>query len=197
MREQNQGEESLPAPESTETDATTPDQDPDSVVHNSEAVVAEEVTELSVEEILRQERDQFEERWLRSVAELDNYRKRTRKELQDVRRFAAADVIRGLLEVLDNLERAVQAIQSGDAAADVDNIQAGILMVSQQLESVLAEQGLQKIEAENAEFDPRLHEAIQQVEVEGVPSGQITEVVQTGYLLHDLVLRPSRVVVAK
>jgi molecular chaperone GrpE len=196
MLEQNQSEEPQPTQESTDTDATSPDQGLDKS-EQSDAEALDVAPELSVEDVLRQERDQFEERWLRSVAELDNFRKRTRKELQDVRRFAVAEVMRGLLEVLDNLKRALQAFQSNGENNDADNIQAGILMVSQQLKDALTEHGMQEIEAENTEFDPRLHEAIQQVEVEGVPSGQVTEVVQTGYLLNDLVLRPSRVIVAK
>jgi len=152
----------------------------------------------SLEERLRQERDQFEERWLRTAAELDNYRKRMQKELQDVRRFTLADLMRKLLEVVDNLERALQFfLTEGDRDIDPEAIHTGIAMVHQHLQEILAEQGVQIIEAENAEFDPRLHEAIQQMTVAGVPTGQIAEVVQTGYKLDDLVLRPSRVIVAE
>lgn len=201
MREQNQPEEPRPEPavndqEATETAEDLTTQDPDRAIEAAKDALVEEL-ELSVEDALRQERDDFEERWLRSVAELDNYRKRTRRELQETRRFAVADVMRDLLEVLDNLERALQAFTSEEDETDTDRIQTGVQMVSQQLKDVLAAHGMQKIDAEQAEFDPRLHEAIQQMEVEGVPSGQIAEVIQTGYLLGDLVLRPSRVIVAK
>jgi len=166
---------------------------------DSQAVMdeTEPETERASEDIIRQERDEFEERWLRSAAELDNFRKRTRRELTDARRFAVADLMRDLLEVLDNFERAMQSLQTSSNGEDVENIQAGIQLVYQRMKDILAEQGLRKIEALDQEFDPSLHEAIQQMEKEDYATGQIVEVVQTGYKLHDMVLRPSRVIVAK
>jgi molecular chaperone GrpE len=149
-------------------------------------------------EILRQERDDFQERWLRSIAELDNLHKRQRRELSENRLFAVADFVRPLLEVLDDFERALQSMEmAGNAKQELQDFQAGVQLIHQRFLGILKEQGLQRIEALGQPFDPNLHEAIQQVEVDGVPAGQITEVVQNGYKLHDRLLRPSRVVVAK
>ncbi len=183
-------------------DEQDPDQDSDldTAVETQDAAEQETVAaeELSPLEIMRQERDLYEDRWLRSVAELENYRKRIRRELDDTRRFSVADIMRDLLELLDDFERALQSMRDRDGEkSDLDSIQAGVELTHQRLRDVLTRQGLRRIEAMDQEFDPSLHEAIQQVEKEGTTSGQIVEVVQTGYMLHDMVLRPSRVVVAK
>jgi len=152
----------------------------------------------SPEEILRRERDEFEERWLRSVAELDNFRKRSRRGLDEGRRLAVADLLRDLLEVLDDFERALQSLAgvNGEEPAS-PQILAGVELMHRRFVDILAARGLQKIEAVGEEFDPAFHEAIQQLAVEGTPAGQIVEVVQEGYLMHGMVLRPCRVVVAK
>lgn len=159
---------------------------------------AEPLPEPSPEELLQKERDEYHDRWLRSVAELDNYRKRTRREVADARRFTLADLLRSLLEVIDNFERALTSLsEENEAERDLAGFQAGVAMIYQRFQEILLAQGLNRIEALDQEFDPNLHEAIQQVEKEGVPAGRIIDVLQTGYLLDDLVLRPSRVVIAK
>jgi molecular chaperone GrpE len=163
-----------------------------------EAAAAPPEAELSLEEQLRRERDDYQDRWLRAMAELDNYRKRSRRELEDVRRFAVADFLRSLLEVLDNFERALQVLDGQVAAeGNAEGLRQGVELIHQRFQEILRDGGLSQIEAEGIEFDPALHEAIQQVEQEGVPAGTIVGVVQPGYKLHDLVLRPSRVIVAK
>ncbi|MFH1841804.1 MAG: nucleotide exchange factor GrpE, partial [bacterium] len=147
---------------------------------------------------LTRERDSLQERWLRTRAELDNFRKRSRRELIETRRFAKADVLRSLLEIFDNFERARRVIQeNGRVQQDLNGYRAGIELIYQQFQEILAEQGLSRIEALGEEFDPNQHEAVQQLEQEGAEAGQVIEVVQTGYKLDDLVLRPSRVIVAK
>ncbi len=154
--------------------------------------------ELPREEQLSRERDEYRDRWLRAVAELDNYRKRSRRELEDVRRFAVADFLRSLLEVLDNFERALQALDGQVMAeGNAEGVRQGVELIHQRFQEILRDGGLSRIEAEGVEFDPALHEAIQQVEQEGVSAGTIVRVVQPGYKLHDLVLRPSRVIVAR
>ncbi len=157
---------------------------------------AEPETPSELEATLR-ERDELRDRWLRTAAELDNYRKRTRKELEDVRTLAVAGLLRDLLEILDNFERAVIAMrESSGQEGELDNWRNGVALIHQRFRDILLAQGLERIEADGAEFDPSLHEAILQVEKEGVAPGQITEVVQPGYRLRDLVIRPCRVIVA-
>jgi molecular chaperone GrpE len=168
------------------------------------AAVAEtaETPEPSLEDLLRSERDEFQDRWLRLVAEMDNLRKRTRREVEDARRFGLADVIRPLLEVHDNFERALQAAADTAGAADTDaalsSLRAGVEMVAQSLRQALFDQGVREIEAAGRDFDPAVHEAVaQQPAPAGVESGVVLQVVQKGYVLDDLVLRPARVIVAQ
>lgn len=149
-------------------------------------------------ERLRLERDELKERWLRAAAELDNFRKRTRKEIEDVRVYAVAGLLRDLLEILDNFERAVISLgESAGQEGELDSLRNGVGLIHQRFRDILMSQGLERIEAAGTEFDPALHEAILQVEKEGTAPGQIAEVVQPGYRLKDLVIRPCRVIVAK
>lgn len=153
---------------------------------------------LSVEEQLRRERDELKERWLRTAAELENFRKRTRRELEDARVHAVAGLLRDLLEVLDNFERATISMQNPSLGeVDLQTIKDGVALIHQRFREIVLAQGLERIEAEGVEFNPALHEAILQVEQEGVAPGQIAEVVQPGYRLRNLVIRPARVIVAK
>jgi molecular chaperone GrpE len=146
--------------------------------------------------ICRQERDEFQDRWLRALAELDNQRKRARRELEEQRRLAVADLVRGLLDVLDDFERAAAMAPEPDGEEPA-GFRAGVELIHQRLRQLLGERGLSRIEAVGQEFDPNLHEAIGQIELEGVPSGQIVEVLRPGYIWQDLVIRPSMVMVAK
>jgi molecular chaperone GrpE len=190
-------ENAAPADESEQVTTDVPQEEAAGTAEPEESPAAVEA-ELSREEQLLRERDEYKDRWLRAVAELDNYRKRSRRELEDVRRFAVADFLRSLLEVLDNFERALQALD-GQVAAEwnAEGVRQGVELIHQRFQEILRDGGLSRIEAEGVEFDPALHEAIQQVEQEGVAAGTIVRVVQPGYKLHDLVLRPSRVIVAK
>ena len=159
---------------------------------------AGEAAAPSAEDLLRAERDDFQDRWLRTAAELENFRKRSRREVEDARRFAVADLLRALLEVLDDLDRALKAAGDDEGGRpEGDGLRRGVELIHQRFAGVLRDCGVSRIEAEAAEFDPAVHEAIQQVEQEGVASGTVVGVVQEGYRLHDLVLRPSRVIVAK
>ena len=156
------------------------------------------IAEATPEERLQTERDEFEDRWLRAVAELDNLRKRTRREVADSRRFAVADLLRQFMEIQDDLLRALSSLSVGDEDSDTArDFQAGFELIALRFETLLKERGVQKIEAEGLEFDPQHHEAVAQIEQDGVPAGQIIEVVQEGYQLDDFVLRPARVIVAK
>jgi len=122
-----------------------------------------EADEPTPEERLRAERDEFESKWLRVVAELDNVRKRNRRELGDTRRFAQADVLRSFLEVLDNFDR---ALQSTGEAADTeagDAFREGVDLIHQTFRGVIRDKGAEPIVALDAEFDPNVHEAISQM----------------------------------
>jgi molecular chaperone GrpE len=137
------------------------------------------------------ERDQYLDALQRLKAEFDNYRKRTERDRQAVVEGAQREVVRGLLPVMDNLERAVAAL--GDRGGE---ILSGLEMVRGQLAGLLAGHGVQEIAAHGEAFDPNVHEAVAQVPSAEHAGGAVVEVIEKGYRISDHVLRPSRVVVA-
>jgi molecular chaperone GrpE len=149
----------------------------------------------SAEDLLRRERDEFQDKWLRTLAELDNMRKRSRRDIDDARRFAKADALRGVLDVLDNLERALQSYGGAADTGAPDAFREGIELIRQRLRAVLQDQGVTPIEALGLHLDPLVHEAVGQLPREGSESGTIIEVAQAGWRLGDLVLRPARVII--
>jgi molecular chaperone GrpE len=136
------------------------------------------------------ERDEFKDLALRAKADFENYRKRADKRVAETRGVAVAGVLRELLPVVDNLDRAIEASGGGEALIE------GVRLVHADLHSILDRIGLTAIDPTGEAFDPALHEAISQAPVEGVAQGTIIEVVQKGFMLGDSVVRPARVVVA-
>ena len=134
-----------------------------------------------------------EARVLRAQADLENFRKRVRRDMDEERRYAALPFIRDLLPAIDNLGRAMDSMGDGSDAA---NYRAGIEMVSQQFLQILAQHGCQPIEPVNQAFDPMWHEAIGREQKSDAPAGTVVRVEQTGYRLHDRVVRPAYVVVS-
>lgn len=126
----------------------------------------------------------------RLQADFDNYRKRVKAEKQEWTTMAVCELVKDLLPVIDNLERAKAAEGS------LESLVAGVDLVYRQLYSILEKQGLRVIEACGAGFDPNCHHAIMQVEC-GEPENTVVEELQKGYKLHERVLRPSMVKVAK
>jgi len=145
---------------------------------------------------LRDELDELNTKWLRALADLENYKKRVERDRTRWRREAKEEVILPLLEVLDNFERAV-ACDVPNAPGPDDPYRQGVEMILKHLRAVLEAQGVEPIEACGAQFDPNLHEAVQQVESDEHSSNEIVEELQKGYTMDDRLLRCSRVVVAK
>ena len=137
---------------------------------------------------------ELQERVLRVQAELENFRKRSRREYDEAQRYREIDVLRDLLPVLDNVLRAIEAAEK---TADVESLRSGFRMTAQQLEKLLGSHGCQTIETDGAAFDPAVHDAILQQEVPGVAAGTIVGTASRGYKLHDRVVRPALVIVAK
>ena len=133
------------------------------------------------------------ERTLRVQAELENYRKRAQREMADERKFAIIPLVRDLLPVVDNLERAIEAAQQSPESAGLLD---GVKMVAGQLTAALAQHQCVRIEAEGAQFDPNVHQAIGQEPSEKYPAGTVSRAFQAGYKLHDRVIRPSQVFVS-
>lgn len=137
------------------------------------------------------ELEELKDRYLRVCAEFDNYRKRTAREIKEIRETATEHLIKDLLPVLDNFERALQHIPDPE-----DAFASGIRMVFSQLKDALVARGLLPIEAIGQPFDPNVHEALAQIESEQ-PEGTVVQEYQKGYLLGKRVLRPAKVVVSK
>ena len=158
---------------------------------------SEDTVEPDPLEAMRAERDAFQEKWLRAVAEMENVRKRARRDVQDGRRFALADLLRPLLDVHDNFERALQSLPANEDTADDASLREGVDLIFQKFRSVLKDRGVESIPALEKEFDPKIHEAVGQLPREGVEAGIVIEIVQPGFTLGgDFVLRPARVIVA-
>lgn len=134
------------------------------------------------------------DRYLRAVADLENFRRRTVREKDELRQFAAGGVLEDLLPVMDNLSLALTAAKQ--PGADLKNLASGVEMVLTQLKSALAGHGLKEISPAGQPFDANLHESISAQPSAEVPEGNVTTVVRTGYSLNGRLLRPASVVVS-
>ena len=153
---------------------------------------AEDLPPLDEVTALRAERDALHDQLLRLAAEFDNYRKRSAREWQEQRKRAAADVLRELLEIADNLER---ALASG--GKDADGLRRGVELIHQQLMALFQRAGVEPFVPVGELLDPSQHEAVRVVDADAVPSQHVVDVVQPGYRLHGQVLRPARVTVSR
>ena len=140
------------------------------------------------------EASRMKDAWLRSAADFDNFRKRTRREIEDARASEREDLLKHLLPVFDNLER---AIQSAQRSTDVKAVADGLSMVIRQFVDVLGRRGITRVPTVGQPFDPAMHEAIQQVETEEHAAGTVIAEVQPGYMQGQRLMRPAMVVVAK
>ncbi|NNB94822.1 nucleotide exchange factor GrpE [Corallococcus exiguus] len=136
----------------------------------------------------------FQDRAIRSAADLENYRKRAQKEKEDVQKFGVEKLLKDLLPVVDNMDRALDAASK---SPDFDSFQKGVAMTRKSFEDSLARHGVKGFSAKGQPFDPRLHEAIQQVESADVPAGHVLFEVTRGFHLNDRLVRPAMVVVAR
>ena len=171
-------EHELPAAESGEAPA--------------EVKVPAEAGAVSEIEKVRAERDALLDRLARLQAEFDNARKRAVREQQEFREFAAADVIKNILPILDSLERALKA-----PAGDAGDFRSGVELIYRQFQDALQKIGVQPIAATGQPFDPRVHEAIEMVDTTKVPDHQVIDELQRGYKYKDRLLRPAMVRVAR
>jgi molecular chaperone GrpE len=147
---------------------------------------------------LTRERDELRDRLLRTAAEFDNYRKRTDRERRELAEYAAADLIRDLLPVVDDLERALSApVEPGPGADRVATYRDGIGLIHRQLLDVLKRRGVEALDVIGKPFDPQWHEALAQEPASGRPDGEVTAEIRRGYRLGQRLLRPALVKVAQ
>lgn len=147
---------------------------------------------------LETERQKLKDELLRALAESENVRRRAERAVEDERKYGAAKFARDMLGVADNLRRALQA---GTEAAKTDPAAAAILegvtLTEKELLGALERHGVRKLDPKGERFNPHLHQAIAEVPGTGQVSGTIIEVVQQGYMIHDRILRPAMVAVAR
>ena len=142
---------------------------------------------------LKTERDAFYDRLLRKTAEFDNYRRRVERERREQSDQAVTDLLLELLQVVDDFDLALK-IEAGDGAA---GYKRGIELIHAKLHDLLRKQGLKPIDALGADFDPNLHQAVMHEESPEHREGEVIGELQKGYMLHDRLLRPAMVKVAK
>lgn len=143
--------------------------------------------ERRIEE-LEAERDEFKEKYLRKVADLDNLRKRKQEEQEKQQKYANKNLLEDLLEIVDNFDRALDSMEfeSGE-------VEDGIRMIRQQLDDLLDRYNVERIDAAGQRFDPNYHEGMMQEVRDDLDEREVLEVFQEGYTLHDRVLRPAQV----
>src|SRR5262245_2179368 len=157
----------------------------------------EQASEVDALKARLQEAEQARDEYLtwakQARADFENYQKRNQRDLATERRFAQAPLAGDLLPALDNLERAITAAgQAGDKGA----LAQGVAMVQGQLLDVLRRHGVSRIDAEGKPFDPNLHQAVMQQPSKEKPPQTVLQVLEQGYMIHERVLRPARVIVS-
>jgi molecular chaperone GrpE len=162
--------------------------DSDEPAHSSSVAAPAPQSELQK---VQAERDSLLDRLARAQAEFENARRRTLKEQQELRDFAAADAIKSLLPVLDSFERALKV------NTESTEFRSGVELIYKQLQAALEKLSLQPINAKGEQFNPHLHEAIEMVDTADVPDHEVIEELQRGYKLKDRLLRPAMVKVAR
>ncbi|HEY3913294.1 MAG TPA: nucleotide exchange factor GrpE [Verrucomicrobiae bacterium] len=141
--------------------------------------------------------DDYWDRLLRQTADFDNFKKRAAREKQDSISYANESLLTKLLPVVDAFEMALTAAANSKEPAGAHSLQAGIVMISNQLKSVLADSGLEEINAAGQAFDPNLHEAVSEEATDEVPEGHVVRQIRKGYRFRNRLIRPAGVVVAK
>ncbi len=134
------------------------------------------------------------DRYVRSVADLENHRRRTLREKEELRQFAASRVLEDLLPVIENLGLGLAAAKAPNA--DLQTLVGGISMVAEQLKTSLANHGLKEVNPAGQAFDPNLHEALAQQPSSDVPEGVVLNVIRIGFTLNGRLLRPASVIVS-
>jgi molecular chaperone GrpE len=145
----------------------------------------------------QKERDEYLDLAKRTKADFENFRKRMTAEVQAASARGKAEVLREVVPVLDDLERAIQAAGLDPEGDSEDGLSHGVLLVFRSLRDSLARNGVEAVDPKGEKFDPMQHEALSTVQAEGVESGNVVEVMQKGYRLGEQLIRPARVVVSE
>jgi molecular chaperone GrpE len=193
MKDVGKEQETVPARKATAANNNVED--------DTEASVATETVEPSAEErvaALEAELAEQKDHLLRALAETENVRRRGQREREDASKYAVSGFAKELLSVADNLRRALDSLPESEVRDErTRGLLAGVAATERELLSVFERHGIQRIDPDGERFDHNLHQAIFEAERPGKPGGTIIEVLQPGYVLHDRLLRPAMVGVAK
>ena len=168
----------------TEADPVAPDESPEVVTGD----------EVGPEQKAQEELQILQDKYMRLAAEFENYKRRAQRDQSDSVRYANESLLKNLLPTLDNLERAIKSgIDAGASGALIE----GVELTHKQFLETVGKLGVRQVSSEGAEFDPNVHQAVAQVESETAAPNTVVEEFQKGYFLHDRILRPAMVTVAK
>lgn len=196
--EANASASSATSSEKAETSQDSAEKPTDTEGQNAEAPKAEEKAAEqpaapSAEEILKQQLAESNDRFVRLMAEFENFRRRNAKEQLELIETANGKLLEKLSEVQDNFER---AFASENKAKDLEAFEKGMQMIYNQFAKVLTDAGLEQIDPTGKEFDPNLHEALMQQPSETIPEGHVVTVFQKGYKLKNKILKTAKVIVS-
>jgi molecular chaperone GrpE len=185
-------------PERQKDDPASPAQGPEPVV--SKPYVMPDDPEQGSAEALAQEAAELRDKMLRTLAEMENLRKRTSREVADARAYAISGFARDILEIADNLQRALDAVPAEAKASADPGLKAlieGVELTERSLLNTLEKNGVRKFDPSGEKFDPNFQQAMYEVPDPSVPAGTVVQVVQAGYMIGERVLRPALVAVSK
>jgi molecular chaperone GrpE len=185
-------------PNGQNDNAARPAQDGEPVV--SKPYIMPDDPEQGSAEALAKEAADARDRMLRTLAEMENLRKRTAREVSDARTYGISGFARDVLDIADNLQRALDAVPEEARAAADPGLKAlieGVELTERSLHNALEKNGVRKFDPAGEKFDPNVHQAMYEVPDPSVPPGTIAQVVQAGYMIGERVLRPALVGVAK
>ncbi|MGF1447823.1 MAG: nucleotide exchange factor GrpE [Opitutales bacterium] len=195
----------------TQADSKTESDEPNPTAENSNAEAApvshpestqeDAVSEDSAELLARLDEAQAQvaqekDRYLRAVADLENFRRRVARDKEELRQFGLSDFVQNLLPALDNLNLGLQALDSQELPTEAANLLEGFRFVGQQIQKTFAEHGVETLEPEGEAFDPNLHDCVSHEPSETVDEDNVIRVMRTGYRLNGRLLRPASVVVS-
>ena len=189
----NDRQPTVPKPAAAGVDQAALRSAADEIAAEVAAAEQEREREIDLLDQIRAELEEAKDRALRSQAELENYRKRIARDMDNQLRYADLPLVRDLLPVMDNISRTIDAAEK---AHDLTALLDGLKMVQRQFELVLDQHHCTLIGALEQPFDPHRHEAVMQQPSDKFPPNTVVQVVEPGYQLHDRVVRPSRVIVS-
>ena len=186
--------------ESKDVDDSKEDNINETILENNDEDVEpeEESTKETEADILKEEIKTLKEEKIRVLAEMENLRKRFEREKIDSIKYGSVNFARDVLSPGDNLERALSVInEEEEQSQSIKNLIEGLLMVKKELSTALEKNGVTKIDSLNKKFDPNLHQAMMEIENNNLDEGVVVQEIQTGYTMHDRLLRPAMVAVSK